>query len=59
MYFIYMFEFFWITNFIQIIAWTSYQKYADKTPYERSDRKLNKKYPEAFELQKSKLEKRT
>lgn len=54
-----MFEFFWITNFIQIIAWTSYQKYADKTPYERSDRKLNKKYPEAFELQKSKLEKRT
>lgn len=45
--------------FINIVAWTSYQRSADITPYWRvlkSDGELNKKYPEKIELQKQLLE---
>lgn len=44
--------------FIQIVAWASYQREDNKTPFWRtlkSDGELNKKYPEAFELQINKL----
>lgn len=45
--------------FVQIAAWASYQRKTDETPYWRTlkaNGELNKKYPEAFELQKKKLE---
>ncbi len=45
--------------FIQIVAWASYQRDEDKTPFWRTlkaDGELNKKYPKAFDLQISKLE---
>ena len=46
--------------FVNIVAWASYQRDNDITPYWRtlkSDGELNKKYPEAIELQKRLLEK--
>lgn len=45
--------------FINIVAWASYQRNSDITPYWRtikSDGQLNTKYPEAIELQKKLLE---
>lgn len=45
--------------FINIVAWASYQRTEDVTPYWRtlkSDGELNPKYPEGIELQKKKLE---
>ena len=45
--------------FVNIVAWASYQRNEDITPYWRtlkSDGKLNVKYPEAIELQKRLLE---
>ena len=45
--------------FVTIVAWASYQRAADITPYWRtlkSDGELNVKYPEAIELQKRLLE---
>ncbi len=45
--------------FINIVAWASYQRKEDITPYWRtlkSDGELNPKYPEAFSLQKKFLE---
>ncbi len=45
--------------FINIVAWASYQRTEDKTPFWRtlkSKGELNSKYPEAIEFQKSKLE---
>lgn len=45
--------------FVNIVAWASYQRNADITPYWRtlkSDGELNVKYPEAIELQKRLLE---
>lgn len=45
--------------FINIVAWASYQRNEDITPYWRtlkSDGELNVKYPEAIELQKKLLE---
>lgn len=45
--------------FINIVAWASYQRNADITPYWRTlkkDGELNVKYPEAIELQKRLLE---
>ena len=45
--------------FVNIVAWASYQRDEDITPYWRtlkSDGELNSKYPEAIELQKSLLE---
>lgn len=45
--------------FVNIVAWASYQRETDITPYWRtlkSDGELNAKYPEAIELQKSLLE---
>ena len=45
--------------FINIVAWASYQRNEDITPYWRtlkSDGELNIKYPEAIELQKRLLE---
>ncbi len=45
--------------FVQIVAWASYQRNIDITPYWRvlkSDGELNIKYPEAIELQKRLLE---
>ena len=45
--------------FINIVAWASYQRNEDITPYWRtlkSDGELNVKYPEAIELQKRLLE---
>lgn len=44
--------------FINIVAWASYQRNEDVTPYWRvlkSDGELNSKYPEAIELQKQLL----
>ena len=41
--------------FVNIVAWASYQRTVDITPYWRvlkSDGELNFKYPEAIELQK-------
>lgn len=46
--------------FVNIVAWASYQRNVDITPYWRtlkSDGELNAKYPEAMELQKGLLEK--
>lgn len=46
--------------FVNIVAWASYQRKNDITPYWRvlkSDGELNTKYPEAIELQKTLLEK--
>ncbi|MDD4141231.1 MAG: hypothetical protein PHR20_00320 [Bacteroidales bacterium] len=46
--------------FVQIAAWASYQRETDETPFWRtlkSGGELNPKYPEAFDLQKKKLEK--
>lgn len=46
--------------FVNIVAWASYQRNSDITPYWRtlkSDGELNSKYPEAIELQKRLLEK--
>lgn len=45
--------------FINIVAWASYQRSCDITPYWRvlkSDGMLNEKYPEATQLQKRLLE---
>ena len=45
--------------FVNIVAWASYQRNEDITPYWRtlkSDGELNVKYPEAMELQKRLLE---
>lgn len=45
--------------FINIVAWASYQRKDNITPYWRtlkSNGELNQKYPEAFELQKTLLE---
>ncbi len=45
--------------FVNIVAWASYQRKEDVTPYWRtlkSDGELNSKYPEAIELQKRLLE---
>lgn len=45
--------------FINIVAWASYQRNKDITPYWRTlkaDGELNVKYPEAISLQKEKLE---
>ena len=45
--------------FVNIVAWASYQRDTDITPYWRtlkSDGELNSKYPEAIELQKRLLE---
>ena len=45
--------------FVNIVAWASYQRNTDITPYWRtlkSDGELNIKYPEAIELQKRLLE---
>lgn len=45
--------------FINIVAWASYQKNSDKTPFWRvlkSDGQLNIKYPESINLQKELLE---
>ncbi len=45
--------------FVNIVAWASYQRTNDITPYWRtikSDGELNPKYPEAIELQKRLLE---
>lgn len=45
--------------FVNIVAWASYQRNEDITPYWRtlkSDGELNMKYPEAIELQKRLLE---
>lgn len=45
--------------FVNIVAWASYQRAEDVTPYWRilkADGELNGKYPEAFELQKKLLE---
>lgn len=45
--------------FINIVAWASYQRTENITPYWRtlkSDGELNAKYPEAIELQKKLLE---
>ena len=47
--------------FINIVAWASYQRNEDITPYWRtlkSDGELNVKYPEAIELQKNYLKKK-
>ena len=47
--------------FVNIVAWASYQRNADITPYWRtlkSDGELNVKYPEAIELQKNYLKKK-
>ncbi len=44
--------------FVSIVAWASYQRDEDITPYWRtlkSDGELNVKYPEGVELQKRKL----
>ena len=46
--------------FVNIVAWASYQRNEDITPYWRtlkSDGELNIKYPEGVELQKRLLEK--
>ncbi len=45
--------------FTSIVAWASYQRNQDETPYWRTlknDGELNPKYPEGIELQKKKLE---
>lgn len=45
--------------FVNIVAWASYQRDEDITPYWRtlkSDGELNAKYPEAIQLQKQLLE---
>lgn len=45
--------------FVQIVAWASYQRDENITPYWRtlkSDGELNSKYPESIELQKRLLE---
>ncbi len=45
--------------FVNIVAWASYQRTVDITPYWwvlKSDGELNVKYPEAIELQKRLLE---
>lgn len=45
--------------FVNIVAWASYQRNTDITPYWRtlkSDGSLNEKYPEAISLQKRLLE---
>ncbi len=45
--------------FVNIVAWASYQRSTDITPYWRtlkSNGELNAKYPEAIELQKKLLE---
>ena len=45
--------------FVNIVAWASYQRSTDITPYWRtlkSDGELNTKYPESIELQKRLLE---
>lgn len=45
--------------FVNIVAWASYQRKDDETPYWRtlkSDGELNVKYPESIELQKRLLE---
>lgn len=45
--------------FVSIVAWASYQRNSDITPFWRtlkSDGELNPKYPEAVELQKKLLE---
>lgn len=46
--------------FTSIVAWASYQRKEDETPYWRTlkaDGELNPKYPEGIELQKNLLEK--
>ena len=46
--------------FVNIVAWASYQRNTDITPYWRTlktDGELNVKYPESIELQKRLLEK--
>ncbi|MDD3152950.1 MAG: MGMT family protein, partial [Bacteroidales bacterium] len=45
--------------FVQIAAWASYQRGSDETPFWRTlkaNGELNSKYPEAYDLQKKKLE---
>lgn len=45
--------------FTSIVAWASYQRKSDETPYWRTlknNGELNPKYPEGIELQKQKLE---
>lgn len=45
--------------FVNIVAWASYQRTSNITPYWRAlkaDGELNSKYPEAIELQKKLLE---
>lgn len=45
--------------FVNIVAWASYQREEEKTPFWRTlktDGELNPKYPEAVELQKKLLE---
>lgn len=45
--------------FASIVAWASYQRETDETPYWRTlknNGELNPKYPEGIELQKKKLE---
>ena len=45
--------------FVNIVAWASYQRNSDVTPYWRtikSDGELNNKYPNGAEFQKKKLE---
>lgn len=45
--------------FVSIVAWASYQRKENETPYWRTlknDGELNPKYPEGIELQKKKLE---
>lgn len=45
--------------FVHIVAWASFQRKTDETPYWRTlkaDGELNPKYPEGIELQKKKLE---
>lgn len=45
--------------FVSIVAWASYQRSEDKTPYWRilkANRELNTKYPYGIEAQKEKLE---
>lgn len=46
--------------FVQIVAWASYQRSKDETPFWRAlkaDGELNPKYPEGIQLQKQLLEK--
>src|SRR5574344_1534402 len=45
--------------FVQVAAWASYQRKTDETPFWRplkANGELNPKYPEAYDLQRKKLE---